>query len=116
MGFNITSKNIKEMYRGQIITYVVHPFKFISTNWVTEITHVKYKLYFVDEQRFGPYSMWHHEHLFKETDNGIEMTDRISYKPPFGFLGSLVEPMLIRPQLFKIFKYRHQTLNQLFNS
>lgn len=115
MGFYITSKEVEEMHQGQIISYIVHPFKFISTNWVTEITHVKDNFFFVDEQRFGPYSMWHHEHIFNKTEEGIEMTDRISYKPPFGFLGRLLEPLLVRPQLLKIFNYRYQKLEALFN-
>jgi len=117
MGFKITSdiENDK-MFPGQIITYQVHPFKGFTTNWVTEITHVVDHKYFVDEQRFGPYSMWHHEHWFKAVGGGVEMIDRISYKIPFGFLGRILEKILIRKQLKNIFEYRYKKLNAFFGS
>ena len=84
MGFNILEKEDTKMYAGQIIQYIVTPILGIPTKWVTEITHVKDKSYFVDEQRFGPYSLWHHKHFIKEVDGGIEMLDIIDYKIPLG--------------------------------
>jgi len=53
------------MYPGQIIQYKVSPFIGITTTWVTEITHVKKGEYFADEQRFGPYYLWHHKHFIR---------------------------------------------------
>ena len=82
MGFNITSETSDQMYVGQIITYKVSPLLGIKLNWVTEITHINDKMFFVDEQRFGPYTMWHHEHLFLESGNEVEMTDKVSFKVP----------------------------------
>jgi ligand-binding SRPBCC domain-containing protein len=115
MGFMITSKHESEkMYPGQIITYKVYPFKGVSTNWVTEITHVIDQEYFVDEQRFGPYSMWHHEHRFKAIKGGVTMTDRVSYKVPLGILGRIMERLLIRRQLRTIFNYRYEKLIEFF--
>lgn len=115
MGFRITTDlEHNQMFPGQIITYKVYPFKGIATNWVTEITHVMDYKFFVDEQRFGPYSMWHHEHWFRAIKGGIEMTDRISYKVPLGMLGRILEKLLIRKQLKTIFEYRHRKLIQLF--
>lgn len=115
MGFNITSKNGKEkMYPGMIISYKVSPVFGIKMTWVTEITHVKEKEYFVDEQRIGPYSMWHHEHKIEKIDGGVLMTDIISYKPPFGFLGSLANSILIKNQLKEIFDFRKEAVEEMF--
>lgn len=114
MGFHILSGAERPMFAGQIIQYIVTPVLGIKTKWVTEITHVVDKQYFVDEQRFGPYALWHHKHFIKEIDGGIEMEDIIDYKLPFGILGQLVHPMLVKPKLEEIFNYRTQKLEQLF--
>ncbi len=115
LGFKITSDLPEDgMYAGQLITYTVTPLFGIPMTWVTEITHVEHPKYFVDEQRFGPYSMWHHEHHIKEIPGGIEMTDIIHYVVPLGILGRLVHPFLVRPQLRKIFNYRRKVLTEKF--
>lgn len=116
MGFTITSKVDAKAYVGQIITYKIGVLPFIKTNWVTEITAVKEEAFFIDEQRFGPYAMWHHEHWFKSLPNGnMLMKDKISYKIPFGFLGVIAQKLFIKSQLTKIFTYRYTTLEKLFN-
>lgn len=114
MGFNILSGVEKSMYPGQIIEYIVTPILGIKTKWVTEITHVKDLEYFVDEQRFGPYSLWHHKHFIKEIDGGVEMEDIVHYKLPMGFLGQLAHPILVKPKLDEIFEYRRNKLIELF--
>lgn len=114
MGFNILSGADRPMYPGQIIQYIVTPILGIKTKWVTEITHVRDKEYFVDEQRFGPYALWHHKHFIKEIDGGVEMEDIIDYKVPFGILGQMVHPLLVKPKLDEIFNYRQQKLITLF--
>jgi ligand-binding SRPBCC domain-containing protein len=115
MGFEITSPYTGDkVYEGQIITYKVYPFKGIKSYWVTEITKVKEEEYFIDEQRFGPYKMWHHEHFIEENKDGVLMTDIISYKIPFGFFGRLIEPFLVQKQLKKVFSYREKILNEIF--
>jgi len=114
MGFNILSGAEKPMFPGQIIQYIVTPVLGIPTKWVTEITHVQYKKYFVDEQRFGPYSLWHHKHFLKEIPGGVEMEDIVDYKIPMGILGQLVHPILVKPKLNEIFNYRQKKLIELF--
>ncbi len=114
MGFHILSGDDRPMYAGQIIQYIVQPFPFFRTKWVTEITHVIDGEYFVDEQRFGPYALWHHKHFLKETEQGVEMEDIIDYKIPFGILGQLFHPILVKKQLHEIFQYREQKLVELF--
>ena len=116
MSFDILSGADKPMFAGQIIQYIVTPILGIKTNWVTEITHVVDKHYFVDEQRFGPYALWHHKHFIKEIEGGVEMEDIIDYKVPFGFLGRLVHPFLVKPKLTEIFNYRTQKLIELFGA
>jgi len=114
MGFNILSGIDRPMFQGQIIQYIVKPFPGYSTKWVTEITHVKEGEYFVDEQRFGPYALWHHKHFIKEINGGVEMEDIIDYKIPFGILGQLAQPIIVKKQLQQIFEYRETKLNELF--
>ena len=116
MGFNITSEIPNQMYVGQIISYKVSPFLGINMNWVTEITHINDKFFFVDEQRFGPYTMWHHEHLFLQKGDNVEMTDKVSFKVPLGALGRLFAPIIVIPQLRKIFNHRIQILDKKFNN
>ncbi|PVW13924.1 SRPBCC family protein [Marixanthomonas spongiae] len=114
MGFHILSGAGTPMFPGQIIEYIVTPVLGIKSKWVTEITHVKENDYFVDEQRFGPYSLWHHKHFLKEIDGGVEMEDLVHYKLPFGFLGQMVHPFLVKPKLNEIFEYRREKLIELF--
>ncbi|EMQ95017.1 Cell division inhibitor [Xanthomarina gelatinilytica] len=114
MGFHILSGAEKPMFAGQIIQYIVTPVFGIKTHWVTEITHVVDKTYFVDEQRFGPYALWHHKHFLREVEGGVEMEDVIDYKLPFGFLGRWLHPILVKPKLTEIFNYRRQKLSELF--
>jgi len=114
MSFDILSGADRSMFAGQIIQYIVTPIAGIKTKWVTEITHVKDGEYFVDEQRFGPYALWHHKHFIKEIDGGVKMEDIIDYKVPFGFIGQLVHPILVKPKLEEIFNYRTQKLEEVF--
>jgi len=116
MGFNILSGAERPMFAGQIIQYIVTSVMGIKTKWVTEITHVEHKRYFVDEQRFGPYALWHHKHFIKKIDGGIEMEDIIDYKIPFGILGQLAHPVLVKPKLEEIFNYRTKKLEELFGT
>lgn len=116
MGFVITSGQPEKMFPGQIITYKVSPFPGFVTNWVTEITHVLAGSYFVDEQRFGPYQMWHHIHRFEEKQSGVLMTDQVSYKLPFGFIGRIAHGLFVKAQLKRIFEFREQKLDELFNT
>lgn len=115
MGFDITTKGLSEkMYAGMIISYKVSPLLGIKTNWVTEITHVKDKEYFVDEQRVGPYNIWHHQHIIEPIENGVLMTDIVSYQPPFGILGAIANSLIIKSKLNEIFNYRTKAIEKKF--
>ncbi|MEQ8907761.1 MAG: SRPBCC family protein [Vicingaceae bacterium] len=115
MGFNITSDFFKEeMYEGMVITYTVKPLLGIKMRWMTEITHMKKGEYFVDEQRVGPYKIWHHQHHFKAIEGGVEMTDIVDYVVPLGSIGRLVEPLLVRPKLKQIFDFRESKMKAMF--
>lgn len=116
MLFKITSKELKEkMYPGMIISYKVSPVLNLKINWVTEITQVKEKQFFIDEQRLGPYKMWHHQHFFEEDANGVLMTDIVTYIPPFGVLGDIANQLFIKKQLEDIFNYRFKVLEKKYN-
>ncbi|WP_207495094.1 SRPBCC family protein [Aridibaculum aurantiacum] len=115
MGFVVRStSHSKEMYPGQLIEYTVRPLFGIPVYWMTEITHVQEPVYFVDEQRYGPYSLWHHQHHFKEIPGGVEMTDIVHYKIPFWFIGDIANTLLVRKKLQQIFDFRKQAVEQRF--
>lgn len=114
MGFDIVSGDTGAMYPGQIIQYIVKPLLGIKTRWVTEITHVIDKSYFVDEQRFGPYDLWHHKHFLKAVEGGVEMHDTIHYKLPFSPIANLFHDLLVKPRLKEIFTYREAKLVELY--
>ena len=113
LGFKIISKHHGDkMYAGQIIEYIVKPVLGIPIYWMTEITQVSEKKYFIDEQRFGPYSLWHHQHHFKQTAEGIEMTDIVHYKLPLGILGDIAHFLFVKKQLKGIFDHRYQVVEK----
>ncbi len=115
MGFEIVSDNLPDnMYPGMLIHYKVRPFLGIPLNWVSEITHIAENKYFIDVQRTGPYSFWHHQHFIEQQEEGILMTDIVSYTPPFSFLGYISNAIFIRKQLNEIFSYREAALNKRF--
>lgn len=116
MSFDILSGADKPMFAGQIIQYIVTPILGIKTKWVSEITHLVHKKYFVDIQLYGPYALWHHKHFLKEIDGGVEFEDIIDYKVPLGILGQLVHPFLVKPKLEEIFAYRQKKLVELFGA
>lgn len=115
LGFKILSKHHGDkMYPGQIIEYKVSPVLGIPMYWMTEITHVKDKQFFVDEQRFGPYQLWHHQHHFKIVEGGVEMTDIVHYRNPLGFLGNIANTLFVKAQLKQIFEFRFKVVEDLF--
>ena len=116
LNLKITSDLPDKMYEGMIITYKVYPFAGIPSNWVTEITQLKEKKFFIDEQRFGPYKFWHHQHHFKEVNDGIEMEDIISYALPLDPFSRPINSLFVGKKVEEIFKFREQVLNTLFQN
>lgn len=115
MGFEIITDDLPEkMYPGMIIAYKVSPVLGIKMTWVTEITHVEDQVFFVDEQRAGPYTIWHHEHKLEVIDGGVLMTDIVTYKPPLGILGRIANGIFIRKQIKEIFAYRDKAVIDIF--
>lgn len=117
MGFEVTTPYLSEkMYAGMIISYKVSPVLNFKVDWVTEITHVKENEFFVDEQRIGPYKLWHHQHHLIQMQEGVLMRDIVTYQPPFGILGALANKLLISKKLNEIFNYRKIVLEKKFGS
>jgi ligand-binding SRPBCC domain-containing protein len=116
MGFQITDFDDRSMYAGQIIQYKIAPFFGLKLPWVTEITFVKENSYFIDEQRFGPYLLWHHKHFFEPMDKGTKMTDVVHYALPYGFLGRIMNTLVVRDKLKTIFDHRRIRVEELFNT
>lgn len=117
MAFKIQyiSGDSRQMYPGQIIRYRIGILPGITTDWMTEITHVNEPHYFVDEQRFGPYALWHHQHSFRETEDGVEMTDEINYAIPYGIIGRLANWVFVENEVKAIFEYRREKIEKLFS-
>ena len=114
LNFEVTTQLESRMYAGMIITYLVRPILNIPATWVTEITQVHVPNFFVDEQKFGPYKLWHHQHVFREAKNGIEMEDIVNYAVPLGFIGRLANNLIISKKIKSIFEYRTEILNKMF--
>ncbi len=114
MSFKVVGTAPGAMYPGQFIEYEVKPLAGIKTHWVTEITHVRAPYFFVDEQRKGPYAIWHHQHFLKEVSAGVEMTDLVHYQAPYGPLGSLLNSLIIKKRLREIFDYRFKKMHEVF--
>lgn len=115
MGFDITTDDLPDkIYPGMIISYRVKPLAGIQAQWVTEITQVVDKQFFIDEQRIGPYAFWHHQHFIEKKDDGVLMKDIVSYAPPFGVLGRIANRLIIRKKLNEIFAYRSEAMEKLF--
>lgn len=111
MGFDITTSNLPEkMYAGMIISYKVSPLLGIKTDWVTEITQVRALEYFIDEQRIGPYNLWHHQHMIEPSAHGVLMKDIVTYAPPLGFFGAIANQLFIKSKLNEIFEYRTEAI------
>lgn len=114
MNFRITYNSGTDIYSGQIIKYKVTVLPFYTVRWVTEIKQATKPYHFIDVQREGPYSMWHHLHHFKQVPQGVEMTDEVNYALPLGLLGRLAHGILVQPQLNAIFDYRYAVLEKYF--
>jgi len=113
MNFEIVSGWDVEMYEGQIIEYRVEFLRGLRSPWLTEIAHVREKSYFMDEQRIGPYRFWYHEHLFEPQNDGVQMTDHVSYAAPFGLLGDLINMFWIHVRLKRNFDFRQHKIKEL---
>lgn len=115
MGFKIQYiSGGDKTYAGQIIRYKVNILPGITSGWTTEITHVNEPYHFIDEQRFGPYALWHHQHHFQEVKGGVEMTDEVNYAIPLGLLGRLAHWLFVGREVNRIFEYRYKKLEEFF--
>jgi ligand-binding SRPBCC domain-containing protein len=112
LGFSVTSPLPARMHAGMIASYSIRPFPLTMVTWITEITHMDEPHFFVDEQRFGPYRFWHHQHRFREVAGGIEMRDRVNYIIPYGVAGALAAPY-VRRKLRDIFAFRYAVLEKM---
>jgi len=116
LGFKTISDSGYSIYPSQIIQYKITPLPFFKTTWVTEITHVEPPNFFADKQLYGPYDLWHHKHFFKAIDGGVQIIDIVDYVLPFGILGRLMNPIIIKPRIFKIFEHRKVKVEELFSN
>jgi ligand-binding SRPBCC domain-containing protein len=116
MGFEILYiSGGEKAYAGQIIRYNVSVLPGIKMHWVTEITQVKEGVHFIDEQRFGPYALWHHQHHFKAVPSGVEMTDEVNYGIPLGIFGRLAHFLFVGGEVNRIFDHRYRVLEKYFS-
>ena len=113
MGFNIITPKPITMKEGAIIDYIVKIMGF-PTRWITMITSYKKNEMFVDEQLKGPYSYWHHKHFFEEINGKVKMIDEIHYALPLQILRELVHPLIIKPQINRIFSFRFKVIEKKF--
>ncbi|HWD89076.1 MAG TPA: SRPBCC family protein [Mucilaginibacter sp.] len=113
----VVNSNFKEgskVYPGMIISYKISPLFGIKLSWMTEITHMKEKEYFVDDQRFGPYALWHHQHHFRQVDGGVEMKDIVNYAIGYGFIGRIANSLIVKKKLDEVFEFREKAIGEIF--
>jgi ligand-binding SRPBCC domain-containing protein len=111
LGFTILTPPPITMRQGARIDYQLR-INSVPVRWQSEITSWEPPHRFVDEQRRGPYRVWIHEHIFEERDGGTLVMDRVRYAVPGG---AMIERLLVRPQLRKIFTYRRTRLSEIFS-
>ena len=97
-----------------LVAYKVNPLLGLPVTWVTQINVIYEKTFFIDEQKFGPFKLWHHKHTFIERDGGIEVIDEVTYSPGFGFLSGIITRMIVSKKIEEIFSFRKDVLNKLF--
>lgn len=105
----LTAKPIV-MEVGTLIDYRLR-IRGIPLKWRSEITVWEPPYRFVDEQRRGPYKLWIHEHRFEKRDGGTLVRDGVRYDH---LGGGLVNRWLIKPDLERIFEFRHEVLREIF--
>ena len=116
VGFQIMHNHGDGTFQGKIISYKIKVFPFITMTWVTEITSVRDGHNFVDDQRIGPYALWHHQHHFHDHPDGIEMEDLVHYTLPFGWFGQIAHMFFVKNKLKQIFEFRRVAIAQKFLS
>tara|TARA_B100000683_G_C12329310_1_gene489884 strand:- start:202 stop:651 length:450 start_codon:yes stop_codon:yes gene_type:complete len=113
MDFQIISDAPEEVYEGMVLNYSVRPLMGIKMYWSTEITQVKEESYFVDNQISGPYKIWHHQHHFEECEGGVKMTDILNYELPYSIFNTIINNLIVKNEIQKIFTYRKESLKTL---
>lgn len=116
IGFSFADDLGEKMYKGMVVRYTVAPLFGVKLKWATEITAIMENDYFVDHQLSGPYKIWHHQHFFKQIKGGTELKDIVHYELPFGILGKLAHPLLVKQKLKEIFEYRRQQIELKFGT
>ena len=114
LNFKVLDSNLPKIYPGMYIKYHVAPIFGLQQLWVTEITQVQEGRFFIDDQRIGPYRIWHHQHFFKTVPNGTEMLDKIDYKIGYGILDSIINRIIVKPKILSIFEYRRAVISKKF--
>ena len=115
MAFTVLSEQkTNKIFEGMIIDYTVSPLLGIPLKWKTRITSVIPNKSFTDFQEKGPYKLWNH-HQFIPNEKGVLMIDKVDYELPFGVLGNIAHALFVKKKLEKIFNYRFQILENLFN-
>lgn len=117
LGFRLLTPRPVDMQAGRVIDYTIRVSGW-PVRWRTLITRYDPPWCFVDEQIAGPYSFWHHTHTFREQDGGTLIRDEVRYALPLVMAGpvrGLVHALYIRPKLERIFDFRGQVFNRLFD-
>lgn len=109
LGFRIVSPAPIWMGAGTLIDYRLR-LRGIPVRWRTEITAWDPPRGFTDVQLRGPYRKWVHRHDFVEEDGGTRVDDTITYAVPGG---ALVDRLIVRPDLDRIFGYRRKAIRIL---
>jgi ligand-binding SRPBCC domain-containing protein len=84
-----------------------------GVKWDGTIAEYVAEEYFRDVQNSGPFGAWGHTHSFAAEAGGTRVNDRVAYEPPFGVIGKLIDPIVVRPALAFLFNYRAKKTREL---
>lgn len=110
--FRVVGCSDETIREGTLIDYKLR-LRGIPLRWRSRISVWEPPFRFVDEQVIGPYRKWVHTHTFRPDGDATLALDDVEYAV---LGGSLVERLIVRPDLLRIFAHRRERLHDLLAS
>lgn len=85
----------------------------IKQHLTSQITLLERPHRFTDEMVRGPFKELHHIHEFVPQENGVLMRDRFTFRSPLGYLGWIVDKLVLERYMRKLLLLRNQRIKQV---
>jgi len=112
MKFHLAKCSTETIGEGTVLEYALRV-RGLPMRWVSLIREWDPPHQFVDEQLHGPYRRWLHRHTFRQEGSETVIGDEVDYAVPGG---ALIERLLVRGELERIFGYRQTSLQQAMDA